>query len=166
VHAACPFDFDFCKKLAADVKFMEEFVRMAARKEKEETEKLQKQEEKAKKQREQIEAAKALQAQKDEEALKELQAQVEKMQEKASKSKASIASGPNLLSTSGFSTRAPKTPPTQGQSLPPSMQRSKGERVPAEWEFIPASGLSKAQLFRWGILAVSEDWSDWNSIEH
>ena len=42
VHAACPFDFSFCKKLAADAKFKEEFARMAARKEKEETEKLQK----------------------------------------------------------------------------------------------------------------------------
>ncbi len=107
-----------------------------------------------------------LQAQKDEEKLKKLKAQVEEMQEKASKSKASIALGPNLLSTSGFSTRAPKTPPTQDKSLPTSMQRGKGGRVPAEWEFIPASGLSKAQLFRWGILAVLEDWSDWNSMDH
>ena len=54
VHAACPLNFDFCKKLAADGKFMEEFVRMAARKKKEETERLQKQEEKAKKQRERM----------------------------------------------------------------------------------------------------------------
>ena len=70
VHAACPFDFNFCKKLAADAKFKEEFVRMAARKEKEEAEKLQKQEEKAQKQRDQIEAANVLQAQEDEEKLK------------------------------------------------------------------------------------------------
>ena len=62
VHAACPFDFDFCKKMAADGKFKEEFARMAARKKKEEAGRLQKQEEKAQKQREQIDAAKCEQA--------------------------------------------------------------------------------------------------------
>ena len=61
-----------------------------------------------------------------------MQAQVEKMKETVSKSKASVASGPDLSSTSGFSTRAPKTPPAQGGSLPPSMQRNLGERVPDE----------------------------------
>ena len=166
MHAACPLDFDFCKELAADGKFMEEFVRMAAREKKEETERLQKQGEKAKKQREQIDAANKLQAQKDGESLKELQARVEKMQEAVSKSKASVASGPDPLSASGFSARAPKTPPAQDKSLPPSMQRSKGERVPAEWEFVPASGLSKAKLFRWDIAAESGGWSDWNSMDH
>ena len=161
----CPFDFNFCKKLAADAKFKEEFARMAARKEKEGAEKLQKQEEKAQKQRDQIEAANVLQAQEDAEKLKELEAQVLKMQKKANKSKASVASGPKHLSTSGFSTRAPKTPPTQDNSMPTSMPKSKGGRVTAEWKFIPASGLSKAQLFRWGIPAVLEDWSDWNSMD-
>ena len=32
--------------------------------------------------------------------------------------------------------------------------------------FVPASGLSKAKLYKCGIPAESEDWSDWNSMDH
>jgi hypothetical protein len=155
VHAACPFDFDVCKKIATDSRFKEELAKNSAKREKAETERLQKQEEKAQKQREHIEAEKKLQAAKDEEALKVMLAQVEKMKETVSKSKASVASGPVLSSASGFSARAPKTPPSQG-----------GKRAPAEWEFVPASGLAKAALFHWGIPAESEDWAEWNSMSH
>jgi hypothetical protein len=91
-----------------------------------------------------------------------MMAQVEKMKKTVNKSKASVASGPVLSSAPGFSARAPKTPPSQGGS----MQKDLGERAPAEWEFVPASGLSKAALFHWGIPAESEDWAEWNSMNH
>ena len=166
VHAACPFDFDFCKKIAADGRLKDELAKNSARKVKAEAERLQKQEEKERKQREEIEAANRLQALKDEESLKEMLAQVEKMKEKVNKSKASVASGPDPSSASGFCARAPKTPPAQARSLPTSTEASRGERVPDEWEFIPARGLSKATLFRWGMPAKPSDWEQWNSMSH
>ena len=166
VHAACPFDFDFCKKIAADGRLKDELAKNSARKVKAETERLQKQEEKERKQREEIEAANRLQALKDEESLKEMLAQVEKMKEKVNKSKASVASGPDPSSASGFCARAPKTPPAQARSPPASTEASRGERVPDEWEFIPARGLSKATLLRWGMPAKPSDWEQWNSMSH
>jgi hypothetical protein len=93
-------------------------------------------------------------------------AQVEKMKEKVNKSKASVASGPDPSSASGFCARAPKTPPAQARSLPTSTEGSRGERVPDEWDFIPARGLSKATLFRWGMPAEPSDWEQWNSMSH
>ena len=72
VHAACPFDFDFCKKIAADGKFKEELSRVSARKRKEEVERLEKQTEKEQKQMGKIDAANKLQVLKDEESLKEM----------------------------------------------------------------------------------------------
>jgi hypothetical protein len=47
VHAACPFDFDVCKKIATDGRFKEELAKNSAGRVKEEAEKLQKQEVKA-----------------------------------------------------------------------------------------------------------------------
>ena len=43
MHVACPFDFDLCKKIAADGMFKEDLVRVSARKKKETAEKLVKQ---------------------------------------------------------------------------------------------------------------------------
>jgi len=162
VHAACPFDADFCKKIVADASFKNELARVSAKKRKEAEEKLVKE----RNQQEKIDADNLIrdqaQARKDAENLEMKRAELQKLEKaaKASASKASVASGPPESNSSGFSSRLPR-----GAKTPPSCQRGPGERLPLHWEFVPASGLAKAQLYKHGMPADLEGWVEWQSMQ-
>ena len=162
VHAACPFNADFCKKIVADGSFKKELERVSARKRKEAEEKL----EKEKKQQEKIDAENLIrdraQAREDAENVEVKRAELLKLEKnaRASASKASVAPGPPESNSSGFSSRLP-----HGAQTPPSCQRGPGERLPLLWEFVPASGLAKAQLYKHGMPADLEGWREWQSMQ-